>query len=157
MIELFPESKFLLTLRDGRDIVYSIAFPSVDSKPTRTFPEVDRIAASKGICRFEAAIQWWLRYVERYNRVLQEFNERTLLVRYESLVSDFETIFKNISEFVSREYQPAHLALVQGPVSTPFQSSKERWTAEQKDLLRKYPLALEHLVQFGYLRAEDDW
>ena len=88
IVKIFPKSKFILMIRDGRATIHSI---------------ISRKVTIKGFDghSYRGAIQDWNRAIENmYNQCMSVGAERCLPVYYEQLVLHPETQMKRILEFL---------------------------------------------------------
>ncbi len=82
---VFPESKYIFLMRDGRDVVRSwIVRDKTDD--------------------IESRADAWNFSVDMYDWVQQRAADRLMMVRYEELVSDSEAILKKVADFLGLEY-----------------------------------------------------
>jgi hypothetical protein len=89
LLELFPMSKFIHIIRDGRAVAASIM--PLDWGPNT----IDRTASS------------WKSRVSRYLSIESSLNnDQVLRVRYEDLIQAPETALRDICSFLDLEYQP---------------------------------------------------
>jgi len=151
LVELFPNSKFLLMNRDGREIVSSIATPSGRSVPVRRSAGLTIIAEQRGVTRFQLAIEIWLSYLGNYPDVLKNHGNRTLLVEYRELVLNFEKEYTKIARYIDFE-GPIDFDAVPKPFKSPNQYGWERWTQEQTKFFKDFPGANEALILYGHVK-----
>ena len=92
LAEMFPESRFVHVVRDGRDVALS------------------RREAAWGTRRFEHEALLWSAQVEKGRRDGQALGgDRYLEVHYEDLVDDPETVAREMCEFVALDFDPIML------------------------------------------------
>jgi hypothetical protein len=159
LLTLQPEARFLLLLRDGRDVACSLQDRTRD---------------------LEAGIARWV----TDNREGERFwdHPRVHLVRYESLILEFETTIARILDFLREKYedglkeyyrkrrffysheikQPSgrsrddHHQYRNWQINQPIFDGRGKWarmTAEEKDLFKT--MAGEMLERYGYARGMD--
>lgn len=87
IIRMFPRAKFILMVRDGRAVAYSIVTRNI------TISGVD----SKS---FMSAALFWNKVVERMSRDCTDVKEKCLMVFYEKLVADPHEWMRRILEFL---------------------------------------------------------
>lgn len=173
LIDLFPDAKILVMIRDGRDVACSLR---------------DRYGD------MEAGASRWVSDNGLAEPFLQLKN--TLLVRYEHIVANFEASVTEILAFLEEEFEPGlesfhekkmnyqipyfnrlipsissrklnkanditpqnHLARRTWQVHQALFDGRGKWkqtmTAEEKQLFKQ--LAGEKLIQYGYV-ADDAW
>lgn len=88
IIETFPEAKFVLIYRDGRDVALSLS----------KVPWMPRDV------RLNFAV--WLQYYRIQRRLLREHPQRVICVRYEDLARQPEQELVPILEFLGLKYEP---------------------------------------------------
>jgi hypothetical protein len=139
---LFPESKLIHTVRDGRDAGSS----KVSKRQKRSHPRDV----------FEG-LRWWegrLRTIERGVRQLPD-SSRLLTISLDDLVAgDRETVYAQIREFTGLNDHPAMRAFFDEEMSAGA-AHKERWreglsSEEQAALAREYEKTLERLEREGF-------
>ena len=147
--DLFPGSRFIHIIRDGRDVVSSLTRKRDADKPWVTF---------------EQAHFTWSRHVERgstFGRTLP--SERYFELRYEDLVTNDASLASEIFDFLGIEPHPdvdAFCAGQQGqrtPFKGPTRDLEKGITASDWDTIfsaeeqaRSLQLIGSHLVRFGY-------
>jgi hypothetical protein len=92
---LFPEAKFLFIVRDARDAVYSMK------------------TNLKGYSAISASIRWRARVV-RGRRLQARYPAQCLLIKYEDLVSEPETVCRILCAFLQIEYAPEMIRFYEG-------------------------------------------
>jgi protein-tyrosine sulfotransferase len=140
--ELFPRSRFIHLVRDGRDVVVSLV------RQGRGFDRAHRI---------------WVTDVERGSAFGRAHAARYLEVRYEELVRDDAAAARKLFEFLGIDIHPDVLAFCEAqrtqrtPVSGPgrdlgkgaLSSDWERLLAPDQQL-RSLELLGDRLVRYGY-------
>jgi len=148
--DLFPESRFIHLVRDGRDVVLSL----------REWPFGPRT--------FSAGARYWSDRVRRARAAGQRLGrDRYVEVRYEELVADPEAVLKDLCAFVELDFRPEMLAYREealaaipmsgrrrGRASTlpPTTTGARDWRREMNDrqLAVVEAIAGEQLEAFGY-------
>jgi len=82
----YPEAKFIVIIRDGRDCVFS------NIKEEWTFSNPIKHAAE------------WNLYMDTYNKLIEEIPENVYTVRYEDLIENPSKYVKVMTEFVGGNY-----------------------------------------------------
>jgi hypothetical protein len=90
ILDKFPTSYFLHTIREPRNNVYSIAVPKPDTLPHRDFPEVGKSRAERAL----NSIEKWHRYTSGCLGVREVVGERYLAVPYENMPDSYGEIEK---------------------------------------------------------------
>lgn len=91
LLKNFPDSRFILIIRDGRAVGLS------------------KIKAKFGTANIFYAAEQWKKEVENQKNFYLENPERCCLVYYEDLVLSPEKELKNICEFLEEKYEPSML------------------------------------------------
>jgi hypothetical protein len=89
ILDRFPDSYFLHTIRDPSNTVYSIAFPKAASYPHRGFEEIDSGSIRE---RARGSIEKWHWYTENCLKVADVVAGRYLAIRYESMPDSYGDI-----------------------------------------------------------------
>lgn len=116
--DAFPRARFVHLVRDGRDVASSLlglgwlsasSSHSVDDvghtfgHSTRFWVEDDRRHEFETSSEATRAAWVWRRYESEARTQLERFPDRTLEVRYDSLVSDPDTVARRLSSFLDAE------------------------------------------------------
>lgn len=147
--DLFPGSRFIHIIRDGRDVVASLI--AIDNEDTRS-------ASLEGLHHV------WIDLVDRGVAFGREIGpERYLELRYEDLIADDATVASNVLRFLEIDPDPAVEAFCRqqsqnrDPFSAPTRDISEgvatsNWssvlTAQQQE--RSLAMLGPHLVRYGY-------
>lgn len=149
----FPKSKFVLVLRDMRDVVYSTATRNPKSIPFRDFPAVQYVADLHFISYFEASIKMIEISYEGIDECLQNHQDLVdEVVKYEDLLDP-----KKAKSLLDRFFPNSVLPLShyeEKIKSTPNQKAFEKYTDEQKSLFKKSKLNTL-LLKYGYVDTLD--
>lgn len=129
--ELFPQAKLVHIIRDGRDVV-------------RSLEKVDWHGPTN-----EDRARYWQERVEIAHIAARELGpERNLIVRYEDLVLDAQSILNEICEFLGESFEPGmlnfyqdanrHISGIDGDVHAkldrpPRSDDIERWRFEMSE------------------------
>jgi len=141
LTRLFPEAKFLHTVRDGRDAGSS----KVSKRQKRSHPR----DGSEGL-------RWWegrLRKIEAGVRELPPGRLHTVSLD-EIVAGDRETVYDGLLEFLGIEDEPPMRAFFEEEMSAS-NAHKERWREGlseegQASLVREYERTLERLESEGF-------
>jgi hypothetical protein len=150
VLELFPGSRFIHIIRDGRDVVSSL----VRKQDPQGEPWVT----------FEQAHFTWLRHVDRGSSFGHSLPPgRYLELRYEDLVASDHAVAGEIFRFLGLELDPAVEAFCRGQQEkrTPFKSptrdlekgvAASDWSSilGPDERARSLDLIGSHLVRYGY-------
>ena len=137
---LFPEAKFVLTVRDGRD-----AGASKASRRQRSHHPTDVLTG----------IDWWLERMLRAERGLRELDPgRSFVIGLDSFVSDQrEETLAGLLDFLEVPERPKVRRFFDREMN-PEGANRDRWReglsyAEQGEVNRRYEAALERLEAKG--------
>lgn len=143
ILELFPESKVIVLVRDPRDILASKLRRS--QKQGNYDPLWDTIS--------------WRAAVRAGDNARSKYPDRIIRVRYEDLVSDPQHEFRRITEFLDLEYDDKMLSVdwvntatvgVSGPGIGTSAIGKWRKSLPESDVFVCQQLAKEEMVRNGY-------
>jgi len=162
--QIFPDSKLVHCLRDGRDVVCSILAQSwIDAN---TGEPLEQTNSLEGACKmWDSMVREGLKA-----RNLPNSEEHYFELRYEELVSNPEPVLRKLFTFLERDWDESVLSFYEkdrnlaGEASSEqvnqpiYQKSLGRWkrefTDQDKELVKNYCSDL--LVELGY--EEDlDW
>ena len=96
MEEIFPRSKYIHIIRDGRGVAKSI------------------IPLNWGPSAVETAAYWWMAFVAAGVVAEMNFGANALRVKYEDLLSNMEDEVRRICDFCEIDFEPAMLAQERG-------------------------------------------
>lgn len=152
---LFPDAKVIFVMRDPLDVVLSCFMQTMVPTPsTVQLLELDRAA------RFYAQVMdWWLAFQSRMRLACLE-------LRYEAAVTDFDTTFTSVFDFLGLAYDPAarefhkqaagrHIASPsRGQVAQPlYASSVARWQRYATELAPVRSILEPYRRAFAYGEA----
>lgn len=146
---LFPESRFVHVIRDGRNVALSY------------------LAAGWGPKDLEEAAIYWRRFVRRGQRDGEKLGpQRYLEIRYEKLIEDPEASLRKVCDFVEVEFDPVMLQYFDRPelraiarghpnLSLPPTRGLRDWRIEmnRQEVAVFELLAGELLEELGYERV----
>jgi hypothetical protein len=147
--ELFPQSRFICIIRDGRDVVTSLMRRQAEGRPWVTFDEA------------HDTWKWHVHYGRLFSQKLP--NDRYFEIRYEDLVADDVVQAAQLFRFLGIEFDPAVKAFCEAqhasrsPFSHPTRdlakgATVSDWqhvfTPEQQ--ARSLELIGEDLTWYGY-------
>lgn len=149
---LFPEAKILFALRDPRDVCLSCAMQAF-----ATTPATVNLLSWSGIARqYAAVMDLWLSLRQR---IAPEYLE----MRYEDVLSDFETSFRRVFALLGVAWHPDvsryHERVAGRYVATPsfaavsqplYASAVARWPAYAEQFEPIMPLLEPYIEAFGY-------
>jgi sulfotransferase family protein len=93
LLTMYPDARFINIVRDGRDVAKS-----------------NQVAGWAGN-GWHANTRWWIEAIEWYWRWDRSAaRDRILLVHYEDLVLDTETVLRKICRFIGEEFEPQMLS-----------------------------------------------
>jgi len=99
IIERFPNSYFLHTIRDPANNIYSIAHPKSDSWPRREFEHL----GEEEEARIQNAVGMWEHYTAGCLNVREQYPDRYIPVPYTSMPSYFPVIEQKIQLKLKRK------------------------------------------------------
>ncbi len=126
MVDLYPDIKIILLVRNPTSVVYSVAKPSRESVPYRVFPFVDKTSRERRISRFAAAAHVVGMYDCMYEEVEEKYSDRVLVVKYEDLVENFEESLRKMYNFVGSKFYKKYL----DKLTAPIDSSGNAWNLQ---------------------------
>jgi tetratricopeptide (TPR) repeat protein len=149
---VFPDGKVIFVMRDPRDVCLSCFMQTMTPNPSTV-----HLFTWEGTARFYALVMhWWITIKQRLTMDFLEF-------RYEDAVSDFETTYRKLFDFLGLSWDPAvaefHKRAAGRFIASPsakqvaeplYSSSMERWRHYQ-DAFSPIAAQLEPFVAaFGY-------
>ena len=145
---VFPETKFLIALRDPRDVVLSCFMQALTLTPT-----------SSSYLTMGGAVQQYANVMEFWLAMLPRLGEQGMRVRYEEMVEDLPTVARSVLGFlglgyeekVLKFYEHARTKRVNSPsqaeVKKPlYRTAIGRWRNYQK-YLEPYMSGLEPFLK----------
>lgn len=152
LIRLFPSSHFFWIVRDGRDVVHSIAFPSQKSIPVRVFPAVKELMRKHKCTPLVAGIRIWMTYMRNQEKMETLDPSRVTKFYYGDLMAKpRDTILSTYGKHF--DISPAKLnAMVAFLKRTPNQQAWRRWTPAQKRTFKRFPGANDMLIKHGFVK-----
>lgn len=152
---LFPQARFLFSLRHPCDVVLSNFMQ--EYAPNEAFIHFDSLASSARL--YDQVMRLW--------QVLgQRLETRTHYVRYEALVRDPATCLRELSGFLGIAYLPelidGRLDHLRGSVRTNsyhqvaeplYTRAVDRWMRYRDQLAPQLPILAPHIQHFGYPEA----
>ncbi len=152
LARLFPGARFILALRDPRDVVLSCFMQTFTlNEAMRHFLSLDETA------RYYAAVMGVAARAE------SRLGPRVLRVRYEDVVSDTEGQARRLLAFLQLPWDPAVLAFHETArkrrINTPsyqqvvqpvYGSARERWRKYAEELAPVLPVLEPFVRSFGY-------
>ncbi|MCA9262294.1 MAG: sulfotransferase [Planctomycetales bacterium] len=132
LLQMFPDSKFIHIVRDGRDVSLSLRQWATPTKGPGRFEywNTDPIA----VCAL-----WWRMFCEQGLAVPSDLNPRVLLVQYERLVAYPQSELERICQFIDLpfETQMRDFHVGRSPQTQPddkTHSAKKQWLPAVKGL-----------------------
>jgi tetratricopeptide (TPR) repeat protein len=152
LARVFPETKFLVALRDPRDVVMSCFMQSLSPTPVST--AYQSIAGT--VNQYASVMGFWL-------EMLPRLGNRGMCVRYEKIVDDLPAVAQSVLEFlgvgfedkVLKFYEHARTKRVNSPSSEDVQkplyrTAVGRWKNYEKYLEPYMPTLEGFLKEFNY-------
>jgi hypothetical protein len=147
--ELYPGSRFIHIIRDGRDVVTSLLRKKTDGRAWATFEEA------------HATWKWSVDLGRKFGQQLSD--NRYFELRYEDLVDDDAGVAKEIFGFLAIDFDPAVEAFCLGQQAkrTPFKDPTRDWkkgvtesewaaTFSPEEQAQSLELIGQDLVWYGY-------
>ena len=147
--ELYPEATYIYAVRDPRDVACSIA-------------EMNGVPVRK-------AIRNWRRFADTYEAFVESLPpEKLVVVKYEHLVSDYESVLSNLVNVLGLSMDDTFLQYINenkdrdshnpgdSSVLDYSEKSAHRWTREMsnEDLVHVESMCSEFLSKYGYSQDE---
>ena len=121
MWELFPDARFVLLVRHGLDVAYSLA------ERRYRFAALDRhLAATKGDLPVAAA-RFWSAQNDKMEAFRLAHPESCMRVRYEDLTAHPEPTLRKVFAFVGEAWEPAVVEFNRFPHDTGHEDPIVRW------------------------------
>jgi tetratricopeptide (TPR) repeat protein len=152
MARFFPETKFLVALRDPRDVVMSCFMQALQLTPTSSA----YLSLDGTINQYASVMGFWL-------EMLPRLGDRCLPVRYEEMIDDLPRVARSTLEFlgvgfeddVLKFYEHARTKRVNSPayadVKKPlYRTAVGRWRNYEKYLDPYLPGLERFLKEFNY-------
>ena len=137
--ELFPDAHYVLVYRDGRNCVASMEVKKqLDREPFE----------------FEAACRRWAAAMDTFAQVRSSGDVRRLrLIRYEDLLTDFDTIFEQLCSFVAvTPFRPTrrepNSSFPDRSQAGDFEARWDSWSRARRRTFDRH--AGRQLVEWGY-------
>jgi len=146
MIELFPDIKFILVIRDPIKIVESICKAYPDSIPMRFFPAVSKIQDDLGISRVEASTIFASGYINQIPKFINKYSDRAIIVKYEDLVYNFEDTLSGLYNYFGHEISQKQIDEVERPIG----EHGEGLTPDEVSIILDNTVIREALDKYGY-------
>jgi hypothetical protein len=121
LAELFGDARFLLIVRDGLDVAFSL------SEGRYRFPALERHIAEAGGDAPVAAGRFWAEQNDKIERFRAANPASCLRVRYEELTSEPEVTLRQVFEFVGEDWSPSVLAFNESPHDAGLEDPTVRW------------------------------
>ncbi len=152
LLRVFPETKFLIALRDPRDVVMSCFMQSL----TPTAVSSAFLSLQGTVNQYASVMGFWL-------EMLPRMENQWLYVRYEEMIDDLPTVARSALEFlglsfednVLKFFEHARTKRVKSPSSVEvrkplYRTAVGRWK-NYEQYLEPYLSGLERFVkEFGY-------
>jgi tetratricopeptide (TPR) repeat protein len=94
VVRIFPETKFLVAIRDPRDVVMSCFMQALPLT-----------AVSSAYLTLESAVNQYANVMDFWLQMRPRMGERWIEVRYEDMVSDLSTVARSTLEFLGVSYE----------------------------------------------------
>lgn len=149
---MYPDSRVVLVVRDGRDVSESVGRPNSGSDPAREFPAVTELVGA-GRNPVSVGAEVWVRYMERFCEVMEVCGDRALVVRYDRLVEDFEGECRRLVWFLGGDRDDLWVLTSRAdlrPRRGPNWEVWRDWTDGDRSAWRSVPGAEAMLARFGY-------
>ena len=152
LARIFPETKFLVTLRDPRDVVMSCFMQALTLTPTSSA----YLTMEGTVNQYASVMGFWL-------EMLPRMGNQCMRVRYEEMVDDLPTVARSVLGFlgvgfednVLKFYEHARTKRVNSPTSAdvrqpPYRTAVGRWKNYEKYLEPYLPGLDRFLKEFNY-------
>jgi tetratricopeptide (TPR) repeat protein len=152
LVRIFPETKFLVTLRDPRDVVMSCFMQSLTLTPASSA----YLSLDGTVNQYASTMGFWL-------EMLPRMGNQCMRVRYEEMVDDLPTVARSVLGFlgvgfeenVLKFYEHARTKRVNSPTSAEvrqptYRTAVGRWKNYEKYLEPYLPGLERFLKEFNY-------
>lgn len=152
LLRVFPETKFLIALRDPRDLVMSCFM-----HPFRLMP------ASSAYLTLEGTVNHYANMMQFWLEMLPRMGNQWMYVRYEELKGHLPTVARSVLEFLGLAFDDNALKFIEHArtrrINSPsrqdgqkpiYHTSVGRWKNYQKYLEPYMPGLERFLKEFGY-------
>lgn len=130
---LFPESKFIYIIRDGRDVALSLL--------DRPWPPFNVLTCA----------EMWKQFNSPHNQTLEALKEKGLvfILKYEDLLGNTEALLKELYDFIEEDYDPAFLIQLTHEIK---KGNYDKWKQKMssRDIRLFETCAANSLNHFGY-------
>jgi len=94
LVRVFPETKFLVALRDPRDVVMSCFMQALTLTP-----------ASSAYLTMDATVNQYANVMNFWQAMFPRMGEQAMYVRYEEMVDDLPTVARSVLGFLSLRFE----------------------------------------------------
>jgi tetratricopeptide (TPR) repeat protein len=94
LVRVFPETKFLVALRDPRDVVMSCFMQALTLTPT-----------SSAYLTMDATVNQYANVMNFWQAMFPRMGEQAMYVRYEEMVDDLPTVARSVLGFLSLRFE----------------------------------------------------
>ncbi|MDO8845797.1 sulfotransferase [Methylicorpusculum sp.] len=149
---LFPDAKVVFVIRDPRDICLSCFMQTMTPAPSTV-----QLLTWEGTANFYAQVMAWWQHIKAF------MPAPFLEFRYEDAVTDFETTFKTVFEFLDLTWDPSvidfHRRAIGKQINSPsfsqvaqplYTSSLARWQPYEKEFEAVAEQLQPFIDAFGY-------
>lgn len=110
LLELFPQSRFIWLVRDGRDVVESTTNPSTTNWP---IPDLSYLGEEEEQ-RFTNSLLRWLKFSLMQIKIYHVYNEHILWLHYEDFSKDFFGTAVRVLDFSRLSYTEEAIRELEG-------------------------------------------
>ena len=156
LLRILPETKYLIALRDPRDVVLSCFMQSLTLTPASS----SYLSLDGTVNQYASVMDFWLEMVPRMGNQL-------MYVRYEEMIDDLPTVARSALEFlglgfeenVLKFFEHARAKRVNSPSSADvrkplYRTAVGRWKNYEKFLEPYMPKLERFLKEFNYASCE---
>jgi hypothetical protein len=94
LVRVFPETKFLVALRDPRDVVMSCFMQALTLTPT-----------SSAYLSLDETVSQYANVMDFWRAMLPRLGDQAMYVRYEEMVDDLPTVARSVLGFLGLEFE----------------------------------------------------
>jgi Sulfotransferase family len=143
--ELFgPDARFLLMVRDGMDVAFSLA------DPHRHYPAIDVAVRQAGGNVPVGAGRYWSEQSEKIESFRQAHRDACFEIRYEQLTDDPETVLRRVFGFVGEGWEDTVLDYNRSPHHAGFEDPdvrRKRRIERNSGRYKVWPPAVQEAVR----------